>query len=365
MKKNRKFVTFPIVKIKKVALLIAALLIFGSAVYALGFFISGQINPEFVKVIIHVGAKEPYSPPEMNIAKTVLSVSVPGLVFSEPVPEKETEPIDTKEPTEIAIAPPPENTAESITIQSAEEKGYKSVEGIYINNQTNKTVDIDALLNKKLDLTLSDEPSVLIIHTHTTESYTPSETYNYAPTETDRTTDLNYNMVSVGEVIYSQLTQKGINVIHDKSINDYPSYSTSYSKSLKLAEAYTAQYPSIKVIIDVHRDAMVTKDGAKLRPVASLNNPCAQVMMVVGTNDSGLSHPNWQNNLSFAVKLQHKMNEMYPSLARPINLRRERFNQHAAPYAFILEVGTNGNTLEEAKEGARLFSEALASLFED
>lgn len=365
MKKNRKFFTFSIINIKNLISFLSTLFIAAYSIYALGFFTVTRIDGELVNFIVRIGAELPYSPPKGNIVKTMLNVSVPYISFASPVPAVKTEPSAPSEVSTESASLPPENDAQSITYKSAEEKGYKSLYGIYINNQTGKSVDIQALLNKELDISLSDAPSVLILHTHTTESYTPSLLYNYSPSETDRTTDENFNMVSVGTVIYDSLTKNGINVIHDKTVNDYPSYSTSYSNSLKLMESYTKSYPSIKIIIDVHRDAMVTSSGVKIRPMASFDPPCAQVMMVVGTNDSGLSHPNWQTNLSFVLKLQEKMNTLYPSLARPINLRRQRFNQHTAPYAFILEVGTNGNTLDEAKEAARLFSESLISLLQN
>ncbi|MBQ7875822.1 MAG: stage II sporulation protein P [Clostridia bacterium] len=295
----------------------------------------------------------------------MISLCVPTIRFSDKEKTVPTaKPVAALKET-VTLTPVPENDAMSITYEDAEEKGYKSVEGIYLNNQTSKQIDVSSLLNKSIDLSLSDEPTVLIVHTHTTESYTPSQKYNYTPSETDRTQDSNYNMVAVGKVIYDHLKDNGINVIHDTTVNDYPSYSQSYSKSLKLVESYTKKYPSIKFVIDVHRDAIVTKDGSKMRPVTNFDSTAAQVMLVVGTNDSGLTHPDWQTNLSFAVKLQYKMNSLYPTLARPINLRRERFNQHTAPFAFILEVGTNGNTLDEAKKGALLFSESLVSLLKN
>lgn len=362
MKKNRKFVTFPLIEVKSVITIVTSLILISSFAFCISFISSGFITSDFVNLLLHLGIKTGYTPPETNIAQTMLTVSVPGLSFEKKLPESESPVAYTEQATEASSLPVPENDAQSITYESAEEKGYKSIDGLYINNQTSKNIDLSSLLNKELDLSLSDEPSVLILHTHTTESYTPSEKYNYIPSETDRTTDLSFNMVSVGEVIYQALTDAGINAIHDKSINDYPSYSTSYSKSLKLAEKYCAQYPSIKIVIDVHRDAIVTQSGKKMRPLTTLEPRCAQVMMVVGTNDSGLNHPLWQTNLSFALKLQHEMNSKYPSLARPINLRRERFNHHVAPYAFILEVGTNGNTLDEARDAAKLFSECLVSL---
>lgn len=364
MKKKKKFVTFSIVDMKKVLLVTSSFVFFITASFVMGVLFSSNLTPHFVTGLVQAGFNKKM-PLESNIAKTVLSASIPNLTFIKSEEKPTVTPLTHTEPVTEPIAEPTENTAQSITYKSAEEKGYKSVEGIYINNQTSKSFDMHSLLNKELDLSVSDKPMVLIVHTHTTESYTPSQKYNYTPTETDRTTDLSFNMASVGEVIASYLNSQGIPTLHDKTINDHPSYSQSYSKSLKLVKAYMEKYPSIKIVIDVHRDAIVTQSGTKMRPLADKASPCAQVMCVVGTNDSGLEHPKWKENLSFVLKLQHKMNTLHPSLARPINLRRERFNHHLAPFAFILEVGTNGNTLEEAKEGARLFSESLSSLLKN
>lgn len=365
MKKKTKFVTFSIFNLKMLVSRIMAILLVSALILTPPFFIAQNLTPSFVKFVISAGFNKSAKHEEINIAKAVLSFSLPGVSFSAQKPKAEKV-LQVNPPKAVELPPPAlENTAQSITYKSAEEKGYKSVEGLYVNNQTTKSFDIGSLLNKDIDLSVSDLPMVLIVHTHTTESYTPSEKYNYTPTETDRTTDLSFNMASVGEVIAAYLNEQGINTIHDKTINDYPSYSQSYSKSLKLIRSYMEKYPSIKIVIDVHRDAIVTKTGSKMRPLAQSENPCAQVMMVVGTNDSGLNHPSWQGNLAFALKLQSKMNALYPSLARPINLRRERFNQHLAPYAFILEVGTNGNTLDEAKEGALLFSKSLTALLKN
>lgn len=366
MKKKKKFVTFPVLNAKHMLLITTSALFFLTLFFTLGISVSFRPNPVLVEGIVYAGLNKISPINDTDITKTVLSLSIPNLVFSSPKEKITAESLTLEEPpTATPTSVAAENNAQSITYKSAEEKGYKSIDGIYVNNQTSKSFDIQALLNKNIDLSLSDAPSVLIVHTHTTESYTPSEKYNYNPTETDRTTDLNFNMASVGEVISTYLNEHGINTIHDKTINDHPSYSQSYSKSLKLVKGYMTQYPSIKIVIDVHRDAIVTASGTKMRPLADSDIPCAQVMMVVGTNDSGLEHPSWQTNLSFALQLQHKMNSLHPSLARPINLRRERFNHHLAPYAFILEVGTNGNTLDEAKEGAYLFAESLVALLKN
>lgn len=358
MKKNPKFHVFSTIYLPNLLTLLSTAVLFVCIVLSAAWYISHNMNSDFVSNAVSLGTKSALSSSE-SIAETMLHIAMPSVSLTK------AEKINFEDPTYPAEATVETTSGEanvSITYQSAEEEGYKSMDGIYISNQSGKNVDIAALLNKNLDLSLSSQPSVLIVHTHTTESYTPSEQYNYTSTDTDRTQDENYNMVSVGNIIYEELKSRGINVIHDKTINDYPSYSKSYSKSLKLVESYMEKYPSIKIVIDVHRDAIISSNGSKLRPVTSFDSSASQVMLVIGTDASGLNHPTWETNLSFALKLQYKMNELYPSLARPINLRKQRFNQHSAPYCFILEVGSNGNTLEEAKKGAEYFSRALISL---
>lgn len=361
MKKFAKYRVFSTIDLHSILSLISSLIIAGAFIVSAFFFISRNLTPDFISCVYALGTKTAYTP-SSSIARTMLSISIPSATFTKEadIPDREAPPQSI--PSTVAEAVLPVAQPLNITYKSAVEEGYKSVEGIYLNNQSGKGVNLGNLLNKELDLTLSEEPSVLIIHTHTTESYTPSAQYNYTPSKNDRTLDENFNMIAVGEVIYEQLKKNGVNVIHDKTVNDYPSYSKSYSKSLNLIKSYTEQYPSIKIVIDVHRDAISNNNGTKLRPVTAFDASAAQVMLVVGTNASGLTHPNWETNLSFAAKLQHAMNSIYPTLARPINLRKERFNQHMAPYSFILEVGSNSNSLEEAKKAAEYFSCSLLSL---
>ncbi len=352
MKKNINFRFFSAIDAKRVLTSVSTIIIISAVIFSGFSFISENISPELINMTISLGTKENYTP-SSNIAQTLLTITIPSADFAA------TQEFLYELPSEnTALQPPPVVTP--LKYVEYENEAVKTTDGIQVNNQSKKSFDTNSLLNKTLDLSLSGEPSVLIVHTHTTESYTPSPSYNYTPTETDRTLDSRFNMVAVGEVIYEKLSQKGINVIHDKTVNDYPSYSQSYSKSLKLVKSYVEKYPSIKFVIDVHRDAV---SSGKVGTVTDFDKKSAQVMLVIGTNSSGLDHPNWQNNLSFALKLQHSMNKSFPSLARPINLRKERFNQHLAPYAFILEVGTNGNTLDEAKIAADYFSQAFLSLF--
>lgn len=361
MKKNSKRYIFGSFHLKKICLVlmfpISAMLLFSAASLSVTSFSENALY-----TVLSLGVNAPYSIADGSVAKAIFRLSLPTAsiksVAKKTAPAQE---VETEPPTELPVSPPlPEDNSERVTYSSAAEKGYTSTEGIYINNQTDLSVDVASLLSAPLEFTETDGPLVLIVHTHTSESYTPSEKYNYIPSETDRSQDTNFNMVSVGREVYALLCEAGINTIHDESINDYPSYNGSYNKTLKLIESYTQKYPSIQIVLDIHRDAIVKSDGTKIKVSADVPGvDASQVMLVVGTDQSGLSHPTWKKNMSFALKLQYKMNELYPTLARPVNLRKQRFNQHTAPGALIVEVGTNGNTLDEAKEGAKLFARAL------
>ncbi len=102
----------------------------------------------------------------------------------------------------------------------------------------------------------STEPQVLIMHTHATETYRLYEGLYYDLDDTARTTDKTLDVCAVGAIITQTLNEAGINTLHDTSLNDYPSYNASYGNSREVVQAYLEQYPSIKVIIDVPRDAL-------------------------------------------------------------------------------------------------------------
>lgn len=232
--------------------------------------------------------------------------------------------------------------------------------GLKINNATKYNVDVDSMCGVDLPFTVDDNgPQVLVMHTHTTECYDGDQMSG----ETERTTDDNYNVVAVGDVICSVLEENGIQTIHDKTYHDYPSYQGAYSRALTTIDTCLKQNPSIKIVLDIHRDAFIYEDGSKLSVECEENGiSTAQVMIVAGTDSMGLWHDNWRGNLTFASKIQNAAQIMYPGLMRPINLRTERFNEHMTAGSLILEVGSNGNTLEQAKEGGKDVARAIAAV---
>lgn len=204
-------------------------------------------------------------------------------------------------------------------------------------------------------------PKVLIIHTHASEAYTPSPGWEYEPSDTMRTEDTEKNVVRVGAELAAALEALGVGAVHDTAVRDYPSYSGSYTRTLAAIEDYLEEYPSICCVVDVHRDAAVDETGALMGFSCTVDGtPAAQLMLVVGTDAGGLAHPNWEENLALAARVQALLLRVEPTLCRPIDLRSERFNQHATFGSLLLEVGASGNTMPEALESARRFAQALA-----
>lgn len=239
-----------------------------------------------------------------------------------------------------------------------------SADAIPIAGACTYSVDKAALLAQPSTLDFSVEgPTILILHTHATESYTPEPGWEYEASGEYRTLDLSRSVVAVGKRLAETLRSYGLEVIHDATVNDYPSYNDSYANALERIEAWKAQYPSLQMIIDVHRDAVADESGAAYPLSATVDGESlAQLMLVVGTDQGGLSHPNWRENLANALKLQSVLEGAYPGLCRNLNLRTERFNQHATPGSILVEFGSNGNTLAQALRSAELLGDGIASM---
>ncbi len=232
---------------------------------------------------------------------------------------------------------------------------YQSEYGkVKVKNETEFELTQDML---KPDITIENK-NIVLFHTHSCESYTSSEKYQYTPTGTYRTTDLNYTVTRVGTELENQLKQYNYNVVHSTSYHDYPSYNGSYTRSLETVENILKTTPS-DIVIDVHRDAIGSRsDYAPIVKIGE-NDVAAQIMFVIGTNNGGLWHPNWNQNLKFAVKIQEKAEEMYPGLFKPIMLTKSRYNQHTAKYASIIEVGATGNTLEQCLTSMKYLAKVM------
>lgn len=231
--------------------------------------------------------------------------------------------------------------------------------GLILKNETGYDVDVEQILEEGPGLRLPAEgPQILILHTHGSEAYTPAGLDRYEANDAGRTEDLRCNVIRVGDELTELLESQGLRVLHDREIYDYPSYTGSYARSEEAAERILAEYPEIAVIIDLHRDA-IGADGVVYKTMAEEEGTVAsQIMLLVGSDESGLEHPGWRSNLALALYLQAAVTRLHPTLMRPVSLVPQRYNQHLTGGSLILEVGCSGNTLQEALAAVRLFAEA-------
>jgi len=260
--------------------------------------------------------------------------------------------MDTFSPDFMESPPPliPEPTEPPLPAFSGEEE-------VALYYAVRKQPDIEALLAKPLEWNLLGEgPSVLILHTHTTESYT-KQGEDYRETSSWRTLDENYNMLSIGQLVGSLLEEAGISVLHHRELNDYPSYSGSYVRARQSIREILEEHSGIRLILDLHRDAMGTDTHqVKTRAVVK-GEDSAQLMIVLGTN-----HERYEENLSLGLKLHVRLEEENPGIMRPLQLRSQRFNQDLSPGALLIEVGAAGNNHKEARVAAKALAEAIVSL---
>lgn len=265
-----------------------------------------------------------------------------------------TEPLSVTLPTGTEPTEPERNAVNF----SAEDSALFSVYDL-----CGYSVDGAALLQQPLDWELAgSEPTVLIFHTHATESYTKAG-QTYEETGYYRTRDTEYNMVKVGAQLAQQLESAGISVIHDTTLHDYPSYTGSYNHARKAVQSYLEQYPSIKLVLDLHRDAALNPNGTQMATEATVDGrDSAQLMIVAGSDASGLTHPNWRENMALAAKLHVVLEKNWAGVTRPVCFRAERFNQDLMPGMLLVEVGTAGNTLPEALIATDCLAQAIIQL---
>lgn len=293
--------------------------------------------------------------------KRMLRVELPMMeniiVDGEEIDEIKPAENEYEEEDNIEIAKTDVETSE-IQENNITPKYNQSFGSVKVKNESDKEITEEILTP---NMSLENNKDIIIFHTHTCESYTPTESFNYEMTGSYRTTDLNYSVSRVGDELTKYLTNYGYSVKHDKTYHDYPAYSGSYGRSLTTVENILKKDSNAQVIIDLHRDAVGS--NANYAPSVKIGDEvAAQMMFVIGTDGGGLEHLNWQQNLKFAVKMQEKANELYPGLFRPIIVRNSRYNQHVSKGAVIIEVGATGNTMEECLVSMKYLSKIISEI---
>ena len=284
-------------------------------------------------------------------------------VESTPPTEEPPEVEDNDDQTVPQLQPPAEpDDVREMTGVGREGGQYFSRNGVYLYDRTNKGLDPSVFDAGAVHFGLGEGPQILILHSHGSEAYSQNDGDLYQESDAYRTTDCTHNVVRVGEAMAEVFRSQGLQVIHDTNLYDYPAYNGSYDRSKAAVRDWLAKYPTIRIILDVHRDALVGSDGSIYKLVTQENGKkTAQVMLVLGSSEGG-EHPNWMQNLSLACRIQESMNTLYPTLARPMTMRSSRYNQQLSNGSLLVEVGTHGNTLQEALAGARLFARAAGQV---
>ena len=260
--------------------------------------------------------------------------------------------------------PAADNGVPAKTLVPTDPSGYTVCGRVYISNSTSHALTVPELQQPFAAELSEASPQILILHTHGSEGYTPVPGTEVVWSGDYRTTDYRYNVVRVGDEMAEAFIEAGLSVLHDRTLYDYPSYSGAYDRSLSAIQSYLVQYPSIRFILDVHRDAIEDGQGNQYKAVSEIEGlgTAAQMSLVLGSDGSGLEHPGWMENLRLAASIQQDILERYPTLMRPVLLRNSRYNQHATAGSLLVEVGAAGNSPEEAVLAGRLFAERMAEV---
>ena len=234
-----------------------------------------------------------------------------------------------------------------------------------ITSVPNEKLLAESRMSPDFKIEKNGEPQILIMHTHTTESYEPYERDFYDASFTSRTTDESKNMVAVGDAIAEQLEAAGIGVIHDTTKHDYPSYNDSYDRSRVTVSDILEEYPSIKIVLDIHRDAIERTDGERIATVVSIDGKnAAQVMIISGCDDGTMGMPNFLKNFRFSCLLQQQMEKDFPGLTRPVLFDYRKYNQDLTTGSILIEVGGHANSIDQAVYSGELIGKALVECFE-
>ena len=303
--------------------------------------------------------------PFLIAAQEKISENTAAAVEEEPDPVPENTPKEEKEENKTSSLPVytgskltfADNGIPSQTTVPSKSTNYTVINGVYIKNATGQTIDKKTVGKGDFSAVYQADasPQVLIVHSHATEAYTMPSGQKYKASGNCRTKDTNYNVVRVGDEVAAALSSYGISVLHDRTLHDSPSYNDAYPNSYDAIASYLEKYPSLVYILDIHRDAVEDADGNQYKLVTREDPHAAQCSIVLG-ND----YTHWQDNLTLAVAVQQTINEKHPTLMRPILMIGYRYNQHFTTGSLLVEIGTAGNSLDEALYSARLFAQGFA-----
>lgn len=245
---------------------------------------------------------------------------------------------------------------EEYKAEEAANSGTLPVEG---NPAASEIIDIQDPARLEIE---KKQPSVLILHTHSMETYTPYTTNNYHSLNNKE------NVIQVGGIMTDILESKyKYNVIHDITKHDNPSYADSYINSQKTIISQLGKNPSVKVVLDIHRDAMEVKTALdaknrKAEYTSTINGKeAAKISFVIGPDNK-----NYAELKNFAVYVQKKMDKLYPGLFfKTVIKTKGKYNQFYRDHTLLIELGSTFNTDQEAKYSAELLGNVMGEVLKE
>ncbi len=232
----------------------------------------------------------------------------------------------------------------------------------YTVDQTTKTdakeLDAGKLLKKNMKIRKDgSKPKILIYHTHSQEAFKDS-----------KAGDKKTSIVGMGDILTKELNDTyRIPTMHHEGVYDLIGGKMDRSRAYQLAEVKVRKilkkYPSIEVVIDLHRDGV----GNNTHLVTSIDGKkTGQIMFFNGlsrTKKNGdiayLKNPYIQDNLAFSMQMQLAAAKKYPGFTRRIYLKSYRYNMHLMPKYLLIEAGAQTNTVKEMQRSMKVLADLL------
>ncbi len=201
-----------------------------------------------------------------------------------------------------------------------------------------------------------EKRSILIYHTHNDEAYYKGSK-KYVESDTGRSFDENYNIISVGNALKNNLESRNFNVIHDKSDSVSAGFYSAYDTSYQNIKNYIGK---VDIFIDLHRDAYY---NTKQNYLKKNSKEYAYIRMVVANGTNYDNKPNYTENLKFAEALDERLNNILPGISKGIFIKEARLNQHISNFCLLIEIGNEKNDIEQARNSTEIIAQALNDIF--
>lgn len=222
----------------------------------------------------------------------------------------------------------------------------------YYVNQTDERIAAQPLIEGGFSGGLADgdeTPQVLVIHTHTSETYWGADPENASH-------KVLRGVVAVGETLMTELNLRGIPTVHCTVIHDGDSKRDSYEKTAETIKTMLEIYPSLRYVVDLHRLSDCDENGLFIRTCAP--DGSAQLRLTAGLDDS-LRY----DDLTLALCLRKRLNAQASGTCMPVVLTTGSLARINAECFYLkVDAGGIGNTVEEAKSAVLRFAVALSEL---